>query len=108
MDLEAYQMFKDYLLYHKFPIDYTPQQQQNLSRQATYYIVENGILFYKNRKYPDNSLCVITLPDREKILYNLHLSPLRGHFEIKRTIELANEKYYWPTMAKDIQNYIET
>ncbi|CAG8538375.1 16031_t:CDS:2 [Cetraspora pellucida] len=45
---------------------------------------------------------------KDKILYNLHSSPLRGHFGIKKTVAKAMEHYYWPTMGKDIKNYIET
>ncbi|CAG8696004.1 6142_t:CDS:2, partial [Cetraspora pellucida] len=50
----------------------------------------------------------ITLPDRDKILYNLHSSPLSGHFGIKKTVVKAMEHYYWSTIGRDIKNYIET
>ncbi|CAG8692716.1 5931_t:CDS:2, partial [Cetraspora pellucida] len=44
----------------------------------------------KNKKNPDQYLQVITLLDRDKILYNLHSSPLSEHF------------------GRDIKNYIKT
>ncbi|CAG8538488.1 8746_t:CDS:2, partial [Cetraspora pellucida] len=62
----------------------------------------------KNKKNPDQYLRVITLLDRDKILYNLHSSPLSRHFGIKKTIAKAMELYYWPIMGKNIKNYIET
>ena len=94
MDLKEYQAFVDYLLSHKLPINTIQTQQQNFIRQATYNYIENGILFRKNRKSTNQLLRVITLPDRDKILYVLHSSPLGGYFGIKRTIEKAKELYY--------------
>jgi hypothetical protein len=108
MDLKVYNEFIDYLLRHNYPPELTPQQKQKLARQATQYIVENGILFKKNKQNPENPLRVITLQDREKILYNLHSSPLAGHFGLKKTIENATRKYYWPGMGADIKTYIES
>ena len=108
MDLEEYQNLMNYLLYHQYPAKFTNQQKQKLARQSVQFIVENNYLFRKNRKNFDKPLRVITLPDREKILYNLHSSPLGGHFGINKTIEKAKELYYWPTMQTDIRNYIES
>ena len=49
MDLKVYHEFIDYLLYHKYPMNYTPQEKQKLARQAIQYTVENGILLKKNK-----------------------------------------------------------
>jgi len=108
MDLIAYNEFIDYLLRHNYPNNSTPQEKQNLARKAIQYTVENGILFRKNKQNQEQPLRVITLQDREKILYNLHSSPLAGHFGIKKTIEKAIERYYWPYMGKDIKEYIQS
>jgi hypothetical protein len=107
MDLKAYNEFIDYLLHHNYPKEFNPQEKQKLARQAIQYTVENGILFKKNKRNPEHPLRIITLPDREKILYNLHSSPLAGHFGLKKTIEKALERYYWPNMGKDIKEYVE-
>jgi len=108
MDLKVYNEFIDYLLKHEYPLNYTPQEKQKLARQAIQYVVENGILFKRNKKTPEHPLRVITLQDREKILYNLHSSPLAGHFGLRKTIEKAAENYYWPGMGNDIKAYIES
>ena len=108
MDLKVYNEFIDYLLKHEYPLNYTPQEKQKLARQAIQYVVENGILFKRNKKTPEHSLRVITLQDREKILYNLHSSPLAGHFGLRKTIEKVAENYYWPGMENDIKAYIES
>jgi hypothetical protein len=108
MDLMEYNAFIDYLIHHNYPTDYTTQQKQKLARQAVQYTVENGILFKKNKRNPENPLRIITLQDRDKLLYNLHSSPLSGHFGIRKTIDRTMEKYYWPTMGNDIKSYIES
>ncbi|RHZ83263.1 hypothetical protein Glove_99g167 [Diversispora epigaea] len=46
--------------------------------------------------------------DKEKVLYNLHSSLLAGHFEIKKIIEKAIERYYWFYIGKDIKEYIQS
>ena len=108
MDLTEYNAFIDYLLRHNYPTNYTTQQKQKLARQAIQYTCENGILFRKNKRNPEQPLRIITLLDRDKLLYNLHSSPLSGHFGIRKTIERAMEKYYWSTMGNDIKSYVES
>ncbi|CAG8797825.1 24609_t:CDS:2, partial [Dentiscutata erythropus] len=88
--------------------NFITSDKQRLARQATQYLVEQGQLLKKNKNNFDKPLRVITLQDRERILYDLHSSPLGGHFGFKKTIEKALERYYWPTMGKDIKAYIES
>jgi hypothetical protein len=108
MDLTEYNAFVNYLTQHDYPSNYTTQQKQKLARQAIQYTCENGILFKKNKRNPEQPLRIITLQDRDKLLYNLHSSPLSGHFAVRKTIERTMEKYYWPTMGNDIKSYVES
>lgn len=108
MDLEVYNNLINYLLYHKYPANFSTSDKQKLARQATQYLVEQGQLLKKNKNNVDNPLRVITLQDRERILYDLHSSPLGGHFGLKKTIGKAIERYYWPNMGKEIKEYIES
>ncbi|CAG8571296.1 2722_t:CDS:2 [Diversispora eburnea] len=79
MDLKVYNEFIDYLLRHNYSSELTSQQKQKLARQ-----------------------------DREKILYNLHSSPLTKYFGLKKTIENTTRKYYWSGIRADIKTYIES
>lgn len=108
MDLEVYNNLINYLLNHKYPANFTTNEKQRLARQATQFVVEQGQLFKKNKNNFEKPKRVITLPDRERILYDLHTSPLGGHFGFKKVISKAIEKYHWPTMGKDIKSYIES
>ena len=33
--------------------------------------------------------------------------PLTGHFDIDKTQELVSQKYYWPSLRKDVEAYIK-
>ena len=42
----------------------------------------------------------------ESVLLSHHNNPLAGHFSHKRTLELIQHQYYWPSMVKDTHSYI--
>jgi hypothetical protein len=33
---------------------------------------------------------------------------MAGHFGARRTLELIERTYYWPSLSKDVQNYVRT
>ena len=35
-----------------------------------------------------------------------HNNPLAGHFGIEKIRELIAQKYYWPTLCRDVKNYV--
>ena len=43
---------------------------------------------------------------RSKVISCHHDDPLVGHFGIDKTRELVGRKYYWPSLKKDVKNYI--
>ena len=45
---------------------------------------------------------------RQEILQRGHDDPLAGHFGVDRTALLIRRSYFWPTLARDVQEYIET
>ena len=36
-----------------------------------------------------------------------HDDPLAGHFGIEKTQELLSRKYYWPTLRRDVEDYVK-
>ena len=38
----------------------------------------------------------------------MHTDPLTGHFALKGTIQRILERYYWPTIDKDVRAYISS
>ena len=97
----------EYLIKHTYPADITPDQQRKIRNQANFYLVRSGLLFRINRQNPKRPLRVITQKEKQLILYTMHTNPLSGHFGIKATIQRTLEKYYWPSLGKDIREYIE-
>ena len=41
-----------------------------------------------------------------KVISCHHDDPLAGHFGIDETKELVGRKYYWPSLRKNVKNYV--
>lgn len=108
METETYHNLVNYLDNHEYPRNFNVEQQRQLAKTAINYLTKDGILFRKNRHKMNIPHRVISLQDKDKLLYNYHTSPLGGHFGIRKTIENIKEKYYWPNMAEEIKQYIES
>src|SRR4051812_47102264 len=101
MDVDTYNQLTEYLINHTFPPNNTNEQRRKLRQQANHYIVQDNILYKRNKEgdpLKENLM---------KILYNMHNIPNAGHFGIQATIGKTRQRYFWPTMDKDIQSYIE-
>ena len=58
----------------------------------------------------DTTRARIAVPQsmREEILTAYHDHRLGGHYGRKRTYECMRPKYWWPTMFKDVLNWVDT
>ena len=43
---------------------------------------------------------------RIELISRHHNDPLAGHFGIEKTRELIARKYYWPTLRRDVEDYV--
>ena len=59
------------------------------------------LLFYEEQLYilKEKSL-------RAELLKHYYDNVLTEYFEVEKTLELINHKYYWSDMSKDVKNYI--
>ena len=64
------------------------------------------LYFIKSGQKP--RLTVIGDHDRRRILEEFHDSRLGGHYGIDNTIERIKKIYYWPQMAKEIEDYVRS
>ena len=52
----------------------------------------------------------IYVPDydslRQEILHEHHDSLTTGHFGQARTLDLVKQHFFWPTLTKDVNNYV--
>ena len=85
----------------------TPQhkQKQSLIRK---WVDAHRLKEFNGKWYKDGHF-VITgdLDQKRTILRNLHDAPAAGHLGIARTREIVTRHYWWPQMAKDIEDYVK-
>ena len=43
---------------------------------------------------------------RSEVISCHHDNPLAGHFGIDKTREMVGRKYHWPSLTKDVENYV--
>ena len=60
----------------------------------------DGILHYQGLSYV---LKII----RTELISRYHNDPLADHFDIQKTREFVAQKYYWPILCHDIENYVK-
>ena len=62
MDTNIYNQITEYLINHTFPLNWTSEQRQQLRQQANHYIVQDNLLFKRNKD--NNPLQVILKSDK--------------------------------------------
>ena len=41
-----------------------------------------------------------------ELISGYHNNPLAGYFGVNKTGELISQKYYWPSLKKDVKSYV--
>ena len=59
-----------------------------------------GVLQYQGLPYVPKIIC-------SKVISRYHDDLLAEHFSIDKTRELVGQKYYWPSLRKDVKNYVK-
>jgi Integrase zinc binding domain/Integrase core domain len=107
MDLIEYYQLVNYLETLQLPENLDLKEQRKLKNKAMHYLIDNNILFRRNKRNKDTPLKVIRSMEVEEILFNEHSMIHSGHFGIEATYHRISYKYYWPKMHQDIENYIK-
>ena len=83
------------------------EEQQNEEKKGTNqeYFIRNNKLF---KKHKDQILQIVPRWKLESIMKLYHDHETAAHFGIDTTYDKIKEKYYWPTMRKDIEIYVKT
>ena len=58
-----------------------------------------GVLQYQRLLYVPEIIC-------SEVISHYHDDHLTGHFGIDKTRELVDRKYYWPSLRKNVENYV--
>ncbi|MCO5593344.1 hypothetical protein L7F22_047355 [Adiantum nelumboides] len=70
-----------------------------LGKKEEPFTLEDGYLLHGNRLCIKHSL-------REKVMYKSHAPPYAGHRGIQGTLRAIETYFYWPTMKRDILDYV--
>ncbi|KAG9289695.1 hypothetical protein G9A89_014430 [Geosiphon pyriformis] len=73
-----------------------------LEHLAIYWAVTKWKEYLSQKKNSNQPTRVITEPEKETILFNMHSDPTAGHFYKEATMEKTRKRYYWPSMYPDI------
>ena len=89
------------------PPDKTPEQ---LEKQTSEYFICNEILYHQTPTTRRNSLqfpAQIVVPKdlRQQILKIHHDDVFGGHLGFEKTLSRITQRFYWPLMNKEIQDY---
>ena len=64
------------------------------------FLVENGYLFKVTK------LCVPRTSFRDLLIWEMHADGLAGHFERDKTIALVEDRFYWPSLKRDVARIV--
>ncbi|CAK1587301.1 unnamed protein product [Parnassius mnemosyne] len=75
------------------------------------WILNQGILwkYLRLKQFPDEKdSWKIAIPEklRRQILIECHDSPTAGHLGIKKSINRTRQHYFWPSLIKDVKDYV--
>ncbi|KAE9522533.1 hypothetical protein AGLY_017069 [Aphis glycines] len=78
-----------------------------IRKSKNYFINENQILMYKHLS-KGQTMNLIALPNNRinEILNDFHDHPISGHLGIDKTYNKIIQRYFWPTIYKDIRKYV--
>jgi hypothetical protein len=77
------------------------QQGKILWKMDIYKLGVDGILLHKNIIFVPN------VQDLKRIiLHEMHNAPYAGHLGYQKTIESVKSQYFWPSMKREIAEYI--
>lgn len=69
--------------------------------------LSDGVLYYRWFLSDSHRDClVVPLKGREDIIQQLHDTPVGGHWGRDKTLHLLSQRFYWPTMKRDVELFI--
>jgi len=96
-----------YVIDGRFPEKHLRKEDLAMRKQFKSFFVRRGILFRKV-KNDTEEIEQLVLPEvyREEVLRGLHSDI--GHPGTERTIRLIRERFFWPGMLKDVEQWVKT
>ena len=76
-------------------------KQQSREISLAEFSVQNGHLYYRNRRYVSNFT-----PLQLWLMQEHHENPLAGHSGRSKTLELLQWGFYWKEMRRDVDQFV--
>ena len=70
------------------------------------YFMSAGLLYRLNEE--ENDFCPLAVPShrRQEVMKMFHGNPAAGRFGVDRTFSKVAARYFWPSMRRDIKQYV--
>jgi len=94
MDPITYQQLIQYINNGTISPYLNPEEVKKLKAKSQYFLVDNYLLFKKNRLESQNPLKVVKTAEKLKLLQKLHQDIHSAHIGINGTYSRAAERYY--------------
>ena len=83
----------------------TSKQAERVERLAQYYQFLNPVIFYRNDLGKKTYPYVVPPPTGRKSL--IEAAHSLGHFQAQSTIDRLQERYFWSTMDREVEEHVE-
>lgn len=93
------QLKKDYPSCKDFVVIYADIAAGQHADYADFY-VHDGYLF------KESLLCLPKTSLREQVILELHAGGAAGHFGLDKTIYMAESRFYWPSLKRDVAKIV--
>jgi len=108
MESEHYDHLFLFLSQQPLPPHLTQIQQQQIQKQALYFIIKNNFIYKKDKRKEGNLLRLVRKQELEPLLYMFHNDPTSAHFATDAMFEKIRTRYYWPQMYENIRTYVRS
>lgn len=108
-----------YMSEGKYPNAYDENIKRHLRRQSKSFIIKDGWQLYHTRqtnkrakteqqpiRQIESQLLITDVQERKQIVAAMHSKEGGGHFDEKKTISKALDRYWWPGISNDIKEHI--
>nr|XP_054594838.1 uncharacterized protein LOC129162695 [Nothobranchius furzeri] len=82
-------------------------EKDNAHPNGEGYVLTDGVLFHKSRGTGSEKLVVPKML-REQVLKLGHSIPWAGHLGFKKTFDRISNRFYWPGIQKEVQQYCQS
>src|SRR6266498_2150487 len=103
MDDKVFAFIIKYLEQGMMPKDKDSKESQaQWLKTVEKYQLNEGTLVLKDQKHRR----IVPRSQYYPLIYTFHNNPTAGHLGYKKVIQKLSERYYWPGIAKDVNQYI--